>query len=90
MLMNKNQVILHDFDPKRNDIKNIKKGNLLISDYSFSLCDNLDTFIKTKFKEIPSPVRCFAVIYDFNNNIFYINNSLHNNKFIKTNLDKIA
>ena len=84
--MNKNKNILYDLNSERNDTKIVTKEDNIISDYSVKLCENIDFFIDNHFASIPYDLRCYTIIYDFNRQVFYINNHLMVNKFIKIKL----
>ena len=89
MLMNNQEVILYDFDKVRNDTKKISEGNLLISDFSISLIDNLNEFLMKEYPNIPDFLRAFTVVYNFKDEEFLVNNSLVNKKFHKISLNKL-
>ena len=80
MLMNKDKIVLHDFDKKRNESEIKDTGISIISDYSFDIENNLLNFIENNFNNIPSQLRAFTVIYDFFYENFLINNNLANKK----------
>ena len=86
MLMNKDKTILYDFDQNRNETKITTNENILISDFSFELNNNINDFINNEFNTIPSTLRCFSLIHDFKTNEFYINNNLSSKQFIKFKL----
>ena len=50
MLMNNNEIILYYFDKEKNQTIMTKEGNSIISDYSFELSNNLEEFIRKKYK----------------------------------------
>ena len=87
MLMNKEIVYLYDFNSKRNNNIISNNKHVLISDFDVNINMNLNKFMKDSFKNIPSKLRCFSILYDFKEQIFYINNHLYKNEFIKINLN---
>jgi len=90
MLMNKEKIILHDFNKIRNDSNLKNKGDIIISDYKFNYSYDLNNFITKEFSEIPNKLRAFSVIYDFENEHFLINNNLVEKKeFIKISMKEI-
>ena len=90
MLMNKEKIILHDFNKIRNDSNLKNKGDIIISDYKFNYSYDLNNFITKEFSEIPNKLRAFSVIYDFENEDFLINNNLVEKKeFIKISMKEI-
>jgi hypothetical protein len=89
MLMNKQEAILYDFDKVRNDTRKISEGNLLISDFSISMVDELDEFLKIEYPKIPNHLRAFTVIYNFKEEEFLVNHNLMENKFYKIKLESL-
>ena len=83
MLMDKEIIIFHDFNKERKEDKIKSEGDIIISDYNFNFCYDIDNFINNYFNKIPITSRCFSLIYNFQNKHFYINNNLGQQKFIK-------
>ena len=86
MMMTKNKVILHDFNINRKESKETLDGHIVISDYKFEYNNDINYFIRNIYSTIPSKLRCFSVIYDFNNSNFHVNNNLKSKEFFSINL----
>ena len=76
MLMNKDKIILHDFNKIRNESKITDNNHIVISDHSFDIDYNINDFIRNQFINIPTNNRCFSVFYNFINKEFMVNNFL--------------
>ena len=88
MLMNKDRIIFEDLNKERNESSYVdKNGNILISDYNFEINEDLEYFKKNLYSKIPSDLRCFSLIFDFDKEIFYFNNNLGDKifKIVKLN-----